>query len=106
MKKKRNVRPCSILGSVLRLAPVLNVSFPAAKYWSVYRECNGLEASHLSPFHELPYDVPVLVDLMETTIHGIRSECDEQKISNVSCEFMKEDNNAYIELEETYPRPN
>jgi hypothetical protein len=54
----------------------------------------------------LPYDIPVLVDLMEMTIHGIRSECDEQKISNVSCEFMKEDNNAYIELEETYPRPN
>jgi hypothetical protein len=52
------------------IAPVFYVSFSAAKPWSVNSECNSLKSSHFSPFHKLPNYIPVLVYLIETTIHA------------------------------------
>jgi len=63
---RNNEHSSCTLGSVVRFAPVFYISFPAAKYWSIYSECNSLKASQFGPFHELPYYIPVLVDLMET----------------------------------------
>ena len=68
--KQSTFHPYNVLGSVVILAPIFNISFSAAKPWSVNSECNSLKASHFSPFHELPHYIPVLVDLMETMIHA------------------------------------
>ncbi|WVZ87197.1 hypothetical protein U9M48_033876, partial [Paspalum notatum var. saurae] len=66
--RNNEVHRHSILGSVVKLVPVFYISFPAPKPWRVYSECNSLKASHFSPFHELPYYIPVFVDLMDKII--------------------------------------
>lgn len=43
--------------------PVLDISFPATKPWSVHSQSNGFETSLFSSSHKLCHNIPILVHL-------------------------------------------
>ncbi|BAS91085.1 Os04g0623550 [Oryza sativa Japonica Group] len=66
------VKHTVIVYRVARLGPVLDVSFPATKPWSVDSECNRLKTSQFSPSDKLPYYIPILVNLVKTEVTQLR----------------------------------
>lgn len=49
--------------SINPYSPVLDISFPATKPWSVHSQSNGFETSLFSSSHKLCHNIPILVHL-------------------------------------------